>query len=177
MKRIFSVFAIAMVLLAAGTTSYAQKTGYISVDAAVSLMPETAKLDTVMQKFEADSIGTQYNYILGEYQRNDSIFRDSTKPQAIRNMAGQQMQTYLGQLQNWQEYATQIYQNKQNELLAPIYKKVQTAIRDVAKEGGYSYVYRAEALIVAPPGDDLLPAVAKKLNLKLPATYKPGFNN
>ena len=175
MKKIFSVSVIVLVFIVAGNTAYSQKTGYISVDGAVSLMPETVKLDTIMAQFEKDSIGSQYNYIVSEYQRNDSIFKDTTKPQAIRNMAGQQMQAYLGQLQNWQEYASQLYQQKQNQLLVPIYAKVQDAIKAVAKEGGYTYVYRAEALIVAPPADDLLPAVAKKLNLKLPATYKPGF--
>jgi len=38
----------------------------------------------------------------------------------------------------------------------------------VAKENGYAYVYTKEALLVAPTSDDLLPLVAKKLNLKLP---------
>ncbi len=43
-----------------------------------------------------------------------------------------------------------------------------TTLNTVAKENGYSYVYSKEALLVAPPGDDLLPLVAKKLNIKLP---------
>jgi outer membrane protein len=60
-------------------------------------------------------------------------------------------------------------QGKQQELLAPIYRKVMKAINDVAKESGYAYVYSQEALLVAPPADDLLPLVAKKLGVKVPA--------
>ncbi len=59
-------------------------------------------------------------------------------------------------------------QAKQGELLQPVYNKIVTTIQAVAKENGYTYVYTKEALIVAPPGDDLLPLVAKKLNIKLP---------
>jgi len=176
MKKSIYVVVLALGLMAAGTVN-AQKTGYINVDGAVSLLPEIAQVDTAMQKYQRDSLGGQYQYILGEYQRQDSIFKDSSRPQQIRNMAAQQMQMYMGQLQNWQEYAGQLAQQKQEELLTPLYKKIQDAIRTVAKEGGYSYVYRFETLIVAPPGDDLLPAVAKKLNLKLPEGYKPGFQN
>ena len=60
---------------------------------------------------------------------------------------------------------------KQNELLAPIYRKVYDAIRAVAKEKGYTHVYNKEALLVAPEGDDIIPLVASKLKVTLP---KPG---
>jgi outer membrane protein len=61
-------------------------------------------------------------------------------------------------------------QGKQSQLLEPVYRKVMNALNQVAKEGGYSYVYTKDALLVAPPADDLLPLVAKKLNIKMPAT-------
>lgn len=54
-------------------------------------------------------------------------------------------------------------------MLQPIYMKAMNALNAVAKEGGYTYVYNQEALLVAPPADNLLPLVAKKLNIKLPA--------
>jgi outer membrane protein len=55
-----------------------------------------------------------------------------------------------------------------------VYRKVVAAINATAKENGYSYVYTKDALIVAPPADDLLPMVAKKLNLKIPAGTNTG---
>ncbi|MDQ3844781.1 MAG: OmpH family outer membrane protein, partial [Bacteroidota bacterium] len=50
----------------------------------------------------------------------------------------------------------------------PVYRKVMNALNQVAKENGYSYVYNAEVLLVAPPGDNLLQPLARKLNIKLP---------
>jgi outer membrane protein len=45
------------------------------------------------------------------------------------------------------------------------------AIKNVAKEKGYSYVLdeSTNSLLVAPPGDDLLAAVKAKLGIKDPA--------
>ena len=47
-------------------------------------------------------------------------------------------------LQNWQQIADQAVQNKQNQLLAPVMKKIQEAIQAVAKEKGYTYVVSRE---------------------------------
>jgi len=88
----------------------------------------------------------------------------------------EEMQQDLYELQNWQTLVQQATEAKQNQLLAPIYQKVVTAIRAVAKDNNYVHVYNKEALLVAPAGDDLLPLVAKKLNVTVPAALKPGIN-
>jgi outer membrane protein len=67
-------------------------------------------------------------------------------------------------------------QNKQEALLEPLYRKAIEGIQAVAKESGYAYVYTKDALIVAPPADDLLPLVAKKLNLTIPGGAKTATN-
>ena len=57
---------------------------------------------------------------------------------------------------------------RQQELIGPINKKAYDAIQAVAKENSYVFVFEKEALLVAPPAEDILPLVAKKLNIKLP---------
>ncbi|MFM2145591.1 MAG: hypothetical protein RL732_427, partial [Bacteroidota bacterium] len=64
-------------------------------------------------------------------------------------------------------------QQKQQELLQPIQKKANEAIQATAKENGFGYVLERDVLIVAPPGDDILPLVAKKLGIKVPAANPP----
>jgi outer membrane protein len=88
----------------------------------------------------------------------------------VRNQVRQELEGLAYQIQNWQGIVQNAMQSKQNELLEPIYRKAMNALNAAAKENGYSYVYNKEALLVAPPADDLLPLVAKKLNIKLPAT-------
>jgi outer membrane protein len=165
------LFAIVAVLMASAGTVSAQKSGYISLDQVVSLMPEVGKIDTLLQKYQADSLNPQFAYMVSEYNRKDSMVntKDSVKYQAtVRRQVRQELEGLAYQIQNWQGIVQNAMQSKQSELLEPIYRKAMTALNAAAKENGYTYVYNKEALLVAPEGDDLLPLVAKKLNIKLP---------
>jgi outer membrane protein len=169
---------IGVILVVVSGTAKAQKSGYISVDNVVALMPDVEKLNPLLQKYQADSLNPQFAYIVQEYNRKDSMVsgKDSAKyTPAIRAQIRQEMESLAYQVQNWQAYVQQATQNKQEEFLTPIYRKVMEAINQVAKENGYTYVYTKEALLVAPTSDDLLPLVAKKLNLKIPTgVTQPG---
>ncbi len=171
MNKLKIIFSAAVILITAGS-AMAQKTGYISVDEVVRLMPDLVKIDTAMQKYQADSINTEFASLVADYNYRDSLLtsKDTLKmPASVKDQHRQALQQISYQVQNWQQIAQQAFQSKQQELLAPVYRKVVAAINTVAKESGYTSVFTRDALIVAPPGDDLMPLVAKKLNLKLPA--------
>lgn len=169
MKKFFAVIGVAAGLLIAGNAGAQTKLGYISVDNMVALMPETAKLDSLLDRYEADSLNPQYAYILSEYQRKDSLFRDSLKtPASVRKQLADELQGLIYQIQNWRAIANQAMESKQNELLTPIYRKVYDAIKAVAKEKGYTHVFNKEAFLVAPEGDDMLLVVAQKLKVNVP---------
>lgn len=171
-------------ILIAGIGAQAQnKNGYISIDNMVLLMPETAKIDSLLQVFDRDSLQSVFNYNITEYQRKDSIWRDSLRTSAtVRKKLEPELQQLIYEIQNWDAMKQQLIQNKQNLLLEPIYKKVYDAVQAVAKEKGYTWVFSQDALLVAPPGDNLLPMVAEKLKVKLPpqaanqAGARPGTN-
>ena len=171
MKKIISLVVIACGLLAA-INANAQKIGYIRIDDIVSLMPEAAKIDTQLQVYQRDSLNQTLNNIVQEYQYKDSMLTkvDTSKtPKQVLNQLRTDVNVLAYQIQNWQTLAGQAYENKQQQLLAPLYNKAITAVRTVAKEKGYAYVVSKDAFLVAPDGDDLLPAVASKLGVKIPA--------
>lgn len=58
-------------------------------------------------------------------------------------------------------------QKKEQELLNPLLDKVSTAIKDVAKENGYTYVFDISLgqVLVYPDGDNMIKLVKKKLGL------------
>ena len=174
MKRILTVIAV-VAALSFSTTAGAQKMGYISVDNMVGLMPETTKIDSLLERFQTDSINPQYAQIVSLYQYKDSVYRDSLKtPAAVRKQIEQELPTLIYQIQNWQQIVNQATENKQNELLAPIYKKVYDAIKLVAKEKGYTHVFNKEAFLIAPDGDDMITAVAAKLKVTIPKAAPGG---
>lgn len=174
------LFFLAALFVAGVSSVQAQKSGYISVEQVVSLMPEVGRIDTALQKFQADSLNTEFASLIQEYNYKDSLLTktDTTKiPVAVKRQHRQDLEQIAYQVQNWQQISQNVMQSKQQELLAPVYQKVMRAINDVAKENGYAFVYNQEVLLVAPPSDNLLPLVARKLNIKLPANPGQGAAN
>jgi outer membrane protein len=176
MKKIFTVLVLAAGLLFAGSANAQSKIGYIRIDNVIGLMPETAKIDSILERYQADSINPQYAQIVQLYQYKDSVYRDTVHPAppAVKKQIEQELPTLINQIQNWQQIVNQAVEAKQNELLEPIYKKVYDAIRAVAKEKGYTHVFTKEALLVAPEADDMILLVATKLKLKVPSANSVG---
>jgi outer membrane protein len=171
MKKFLSLVVLCAGLLLANSAGAQSKFGYISVDNMVQIMPETAKIDSILERFQADSINPEYAQTVTLYQYKDSVYRDSLKtPAAVRKQIEQELPTLIYKIQNWQQIVNQALETKQNELLAPIYRKVYDAIKLVAKEKGYTHVFNKEAFLVAPDGDDMIAAVAAKLKVPLPKT-------
>jgi outer membrane protein len=171
MNKIKLFVAIVAILTVGAGSASAQKSGYISLDNLVALMPEVGKIDTILKKYQADSINGEFASIIQEYNYKDSLLNktDTTKmPVALRKQYRTDLEGIAYQVQNWQQISQNAMQSKQNELLEPVYRRAMAALNQVAKEKGYSFVYNQEVLLVAPPADDLLPMVAQKLNLKLP---------
>jgi outer membrane protein len=178
MKKVFTVAIVAFTLLFATSASAQIKIGYISVDNMVQLMPELGKLDTLMQKYQTDSLNPRYAYLVTEYQRKDSMYRDSVRtPAATRKIIGDELQGIVYEIQNWQSISQQAIEDKQNELLRPVYAKVVDAIKAVAKEKGYTHVFNKEVFLIAPEGDDMILMVAQKLKVTIPASVKPKTGN
>lgn len=169
MKKILSVIVLGAGLLFAADAGAQIKIGYIRIDDMVGLMPETQKIDSLLERYQNDSINPQYGQIVSLYNYKDSVYRDSTKtPPAVRKQIEQELPSLIYQIQNWQQIVNQALEAKQNEFLAPIYRKVYDAVKLVAKEKGYTHVVSKEALLVAPDGDDMIAAVAAKLKVTLP---------
>jgi len=174
MKKIVFIFAIACTMMLAGTQANAQsKMGYFSVEQMVNIMPETPRLDSALERFKNDSIGTTLNLMIQDYNYKDSMLnknKDSLKiPAVTRAQYHRDLENLAFQIQNWQQIAQQMIQEKQDQLFGPVYKKVGDALRAVAKEKGYAFVVDKSVFLVAPDGDDLLPMVAAKLKVQLPA--------
>lgn len=170
MKRIFTVAVLALGLLAASSASAQTKIGYISSQELISLMPETKKADSSLQQLRAALIQNAQDK---EAKLNADIEKfniDSLKySEAVKTVKRAELQKAYQELAGEEQRIQEQLQSEQQRLLAPITKKANDAVQAVAKENGFSYVFEREVLIVAPPAEDMLPLVAKKLGIKLPS--------
>ena len=170
MKKIVTIVLVVMSLVMAGNSTQAQtgKLGYISLQELIPTMPEYRKADTALNDYQ-NALGQNFEDMRREYYEQDSLLnsKDTVKyTKAQLEIKKKNLSDMLIKLQGWQQQAQQLYQQKQQDLIAPIQKKAVETVQAVAKENGYTYVFTKEALLVSPPAEDILPLVKKKLGLK-----------
>jgi outer membrane protein len=170
MKKFFTIAVIAMSLLIAAKPATAQnKIGYISTEELISVMPETVKADSNLQQFRNALVQNAQEKQNTLETAIEKFNKDSAAmTQARKEVQRTELQKMLQDLQGEEQRIQQQLQQKQQELIGPINKKAFDAIQAVAKENGYGYVFEKNALLVAPPGEDIIQLVAKKMNIKLP---------
>lgn len=176
MKKLIVTGILGLSIFGLTSTSFAQnKIGYINTDELVSVMPEAEKANTDLQDYQT-SLQQQGNDYLTELNEKDSLFvKDSLKlsPAAKELRRNDLVQLYQ-KVQGWRETMQQMIGEKQQALLVPIQTKALEAIKTVAKENGYTYIFNESSLLVSPPSDDILPLVKRKLGIKeTPAAQKP----
>ena len=94
-------------------------------------------------------------------QQSDSLV------QSIKVRRMQELQDIRERLSTYYEQSQQEFENKRNELNAPIIQKIQDAIKVVSEENGYTYVLeKGGFLFVSPNATDATPLVKAKLGIK-----------
>ncbi len=169
MKKFYVIVAVALTLIAAQPVTAQSKIGYISTEELISVMPETMKADSNLSQFRnalyqnAQEKQNALETAIGRFNKDSA-----TMTQARKDVQRTELQKMLQDLQGEEQRINQQLQQKQQELIGPINKRAFDAIQAVAKENGYGYVFEKNALLVAPPAEDIMPLVAKKMNIKLP---------
>ncbi len=168
--KFFSYVAIALLLcISVNAYSQSNKLGHINSAELLQLMPEIKAADSSLQAYQK-SLEDQNQAMLNEYQGKVTDYQknETTMPDAVKDVKQQEIQDLQQRIQTFQQTAQDKFQQKKEELYSPILKKAEDAIKQVAKENNYAYVFdtSAGAVIYAQDSDDLMPIVKKKLNLK-----------
>lgn len=169
MKKTFLVAAAA--LLFAGMSAFAQtlKLGHIDRTKLIQMMPQTKQADSTLKKF-AESLDAQLKAMTNEYQTKLQAYQAKmdSMPDAIRAYKEKELTDLGNRIQDFQQTAQESIQNKKEELYGPILSKADDAIKEVAKEKAYSYVFDTSigALVYAQDSDDILAFAKSKLGIK-----------
>ena len=170
MKQLIQGLGLCMAMLF-GLSAQAQtlKFGHINSADLIKLMPETRQSDSTLKKFgesldsQLKTMGAEYQRKLGEYQSKRDSF-----PDAIRQIKEKEIMDLQQRIDDFQQTAQESIQQKKEEIYGPILKKADQAIRDVAKEKGYSYIFDTSAgtVLYAQDSDNIMPLIKAKLGLK-----------
>ena len=170
MKKVLLSFVVLVSVAGFTNNASAQtKIGYISTEELIGSMPETEAANNQLQDYQS-SLQQQGNDYLRELNEKDSIFGlDSLKMTATqKELKRNDLFALYQKVQGWNQTMQQMIQQKSQDLIGPIRAKATEAIKTTAKENGYGYVLEEAAVLVGPPGDDILPLVKKKLNIGAP---------
>lgn len=171
-------YFVMMVALLMGSVTMAQNTlkiGHMDMQYVLSAMPEMkqvqSQLQTLQGQLEKQAQAKQKDF---EEKYNRYVNEGSQMAEAVR----MDLEKELTQMQqNAQEFASnaqKTLQQKESQLMQPLYDKIGTAINDVAKEGNYTYIINAgvpglDIVYYADSTLDVSNAVLKKMGIDPPA--------
>ena len=169
MTKTISRIAITLLFVLSFTVTQAQKFGHINSSDLLQLMPEVKKADSALQLYQKSledlntSMTTEYSTKLADYQKNGATMND-----AQRELKEGELADLEQRIQKFQGDAQDKFSSKKDELYTPILKKAEDAIKAVAKENSYAYVFDTSvgAVIYAQDSDNIMDLVKKKLGLK-----------
>lgn len=170
MKKGFIVVLVA--LLAFGGSAMAQKNvklGHINSNDLMQIMPGRDTAMALLQK-EVEDLQSELEAMKKEYetQVNAYLAKKDQLSELIRKSKESDIQAMGARIEQFQNNAQKLLEDRQEELLKPIVDRAKAAIEEVGKENGYTYIFDAGvgAVLYSQDSDDIMPLVKKKLGLK-----------
>ena len=176
MKHVLRIGFVAAALFFAGSTVNAQqKFGHINSGELLQSMPEMKTADANFQTF-AKAKQTTLELMDAERQKMVTSYEEKYKTLSEANRAvvekelmelGTSIQDLERRITESQGKAQEELNEKRAELYQPVFKKAEDAVKAVAKEKGYTYVFDTSqpGIVYFEPTDDLLAAVKSKLGI------------
>ncbi len=161
-----------MLVVALSTTAMAQKgvkVGHINSNDLLTAMPERTAVQKELEDYASqlkvtlDAMRKEYETKVGEFQSKQDVMTDIIKDTKIKEITDLEKR-----ITDFQQTAEADLQKKEQDLLQPIIDKAKTAINDVAKENGFTYILDSSVGVVlySIDSDDILPKVKKKLGIE-----------
>ena len=171
MKKLLVIFSF-FVMLAFVFPVNAQtnvKLGYIDSNELLELMPGKDSVERKLMEYQT-SLETQIQNMYAEYQTkaNDYRANAATMSDIIKQTKEKEILDLEERISTFQQTAEVDFQNKQQELYNPLIEKARKAIKDVADENGYTYIFDSGmgSLLYFERGDNILPLVKQKLGIQ-----------
>ena len=160
-----------ILLLIAPMSLFAQKFGHIRTQEILTIMPEYTKaqtdIQTMQQQYddEMKRLGEELNKKFTAYQQEQANL-----PKNIQERRQKELQELNERGMQMGQDAQQQLQQSWMQMLEPIAKKIDDAIKAVGQEGGYIYIFDLNAtqipFINETPSTDVTSAVKAKLGLQ-----------
>lgn len=169
-------------LLAAFISTFAiaqTKTGTINSDYIISIMPESEIVIARSQEYGA-RLDSLFSIKMKDYEARVKDYRDKEKDMGVlmKKTLVKELTALEQDIKQYQDNGNKLMQLKQNELMRPLYTKLNLAIDEIAKENGYTLILTTSGNQFAYIDQkfDITKLVMAKLNIKEPEIKEPAQN-
>ena len=171
MKRSIGIIMLSIILIIAGRSLGAQnlKFGYINRDELLKSMPDYDSASVKLENLRKELV-SQLSLMQAELDNKTTAFNNGSNSlsDVVRKSREAELKDLNNRIQLFQVKANQQINDKNAELIQPILEKADKAIKDVAKEQGFTIVFDMGALYYSDEkrSINMLPLVRTKLGLK-----------
>ena len=157
-----------ILLLIAPMSVFAQKFGHFNAQEILAVMPETQKaqtdIETLRKQYEDDIKRTEdeVNKKFTAYQQEQANL-----PKNIQERRQKELQDLAEKGMQYQRDAQQELERSWMEMLEPIYKKLNDAVKAVGDEGGYVYLFDISTTQIPYVNETLSTNVSAAIKAKL----------
>jgi len=147
------------------------KIGVFDIDAAVNNMPGYRRVDSLLGLYQQDSLRSEYDFAVKEYNRLDSNYKaDSAakKSATVLNYQKDQRSQVATTIVYWQQIAQQKTEQKRQQLAGPLYEKVLGAYQKVLQANNYLVVLKPGAYEMGSRVDNVFEKVFREMKLPVP---------
>ncbi|HMN89334.1 MAG TPA: OmpH family outer membrane protein [Saprospiraceae bacterium] len=169
MRTALRITSFLAVLLLANTAVFAQKFGYINSAAVLADMPEVRQADANLEALQKQ-LQKKGQTMVEEFQRQyaevqQKMERGELSPKQ-QEEEGRKLEAKQQELQKFEQEMYNQVQTKRNNEMGPILEKVNQAIQEVAKEGGFQFIFDEGVLLFKDPTLDITAQVKARLGIQ-----------
>lgn len=170
MRKLIGIVILfaSMALAMPGQAQSNAKFGYVDSNELLALMPEKDSVEVRLREYQA-YLEEQIQEMFNEYESKVNAYRanQSTMSNIIKQTREREIADLEERITQFQQTAESDFQNKQAELYNPLIEKARRAIKQVAEEHGYTYIFDVSigSLLYWEKGENVLPLVKKEMGL------------
>ncbi len=141
---------ILMLMLMAPLATFAQKFGKVNTQTIMQSMPEISKINGELEA-QAKTYENDLKSMQEELQRQSDAYdkAKSTMNATAQQQKEEELQQLYTKIQQQYQSNQQDMQKLQQEKMQPVITKVRTAIDNVGKAGGYTFIFEEGVAVYA----------------------------
>lgn len=146
------------------------KIAYINSAVLLQNMPERINADSALAKYTR-TFQEQIEIMTKEFQTKLQSFQagEKTMSEAMKEVKTKELQDLQSRIETTQQSAQEKIQMKKQDLYTPILEKADKAIKDVAKEKNYDYIFDVNSqngIVFSKDEYDITNLVKTKMGIK-----------